>query len=61
VWVSGGAVMGWAQWLVAALLGFEVVAAWFVHGWPRPPVSFGSKACEVAALAFLLHLGGFWK
>lgn len=53
--------MGWAQWLVAALLGFEVVAAWFVHGWPRPPVSFGSKACEVAALVFLLHLGGFWK
>ena len=53
--------MGSAQWIVAILMASEVIAAFFIDGWPRPPVSFESNVIEVSALALLLHAGGFWR
>ncbi|WP_353428752.1 hypothetical protein [Paracoccus denitrificans] len=53
--------MLFAQQMVGAMLVAELIAAFFLHGEPRPPISFGSKLGEVMGLAFLLHLGGFWK
>lgn len=53
--------MGWPQYVVAALLSFEVIASYCLNGWPRPPISFQSKLLEIGAIALLLHAGGFWK
>ncbi len=53
--------MGFAQWAMAVLMISEVVLAFCIDGWPRPPVSFGSKLGEMLALFIILHAGGFWR
>lgn len=59
--VQGQFVMGWAQWVLATIFVLEIVGAFFLHGHPRPPISFGTKVMETAVFALLLHAGGFWK
>lgn len=48
------------QYVMAGILGFQVLAAFIVHGKPREPWNAGSILVGVLLYWVILMWGGFW-
>ena len=55
------AMWGWAQWVMIALIAFEIIAAAVMHGSPRKPVHVGNYIINSSLILILLIFGGFFS